>query len=135
MQSTTSNYRLEVGFGSSTLTADLLRPDYLAADADTKADQPYRPFLGGVPKLLLAATLTAPIAYFNPQQEFIRSGLYSVAYSVRRRKQLSFRVARQLALRVLAETEVRLRQERAAEAEFLAALWQPENDDLSNGRT
>ena len=134
MQSKTSDYWLEAGFGSSSLTADLLRLDYLAGDTVRQTDQPHRPFLGGIPGLLFAATLTAPIVYFNPQQEFIRSGLYSVAHSVRKRKRLSLKAARQHALRVLAETEVRLRLERAEEAEFLAALWQPENNDLSDGR-
>jgi hypothetical protein len=94
-----------------------------------------RPILGGLPGWLLAATLTAPVIYFDPHREFVRSDLYStVGIATLKQRRLSLRAARQLAMRILAETEQRLWQERAEEAEFLAALWRAETDGLREDR-
>jgi hypothetical protein len=82
-----------------------------------------------LPGLILAAVLTAPIKYFDPTRELHRSGScsYMIELTLSSRR-LSLREARELALRVSAEIERGLRDERFSEARFLAALW---DEDVS----
>jgi hypothetical protein len=124
MQITTSNYRLENSCETASTT--LQRHPQILDGIGEESEPLRRCAIGAIPRLLPAATLTAPIFYFDPHREFISSGLYSAGRVIKKRKRLSLSAARQLAFRILAETEDRLRRERAAEAEFLAAVWQPE---------
>lgn len=86
---------------------------------------PFRPSrLGRVPRLLLAAVLTSPIMFFNPDEENRRSGVYSAPLrrEVRTRRRITLREARMLALQILAETEAGIRRDRIAEARLLASI-------------
>ena len=86
---------------------------------------PFRPLrLGRVPRLLLAAVLTSPIMFFNPDEENRRSGVYSALLrrEVRTWRRITLREARMLALQILAETEAGIRRDRIAEARLLASI-------------
>lgn len=83
------------------------------------------PWSGGSPAVVLAAVLTAHVTYFDPQSESQRSGVYSAVFHTKAgiRSRVSLLEARQLALRILAETDSSLQQERVVEARFLASVW------------
>lgn len=84
--------------------------------------------MGRVPRLLLAAVLTSPVMYFDPEEETRRSGVCSALLrrEVRTRRRITLRQARLLALRVLAETEDDIRRDRIVEARLLASIWNEE---------
>src|ERR1017187_233737 len=84
--------------------------------------------LGMVPRLLLAAVLTSPVMFFNPEEESRMSGAYSALFrrDTRTRKRITLRQARLLALQVLAETEDGIRRDRLVEARLLASIWDEE---------
>ena len=84
--------------------------------------------LGMVPRLLLAAVLTSPVMFFNPEEESRLSGAYSASFrrGVRIRRRITLRQARLLALQVLAETEDGIRRDRLVEARLLASIWDEE---------
>lgn len=97
------------------------------------------PFLGKtlsghLQDLVMAATLTAPVSYSQPHWDMFRTSVYPavVAGTVQGRRRLSLRASRQIALSILAETEVRLWKERANEAQFFVTLWNYQTDDLRN---
>jgi len=76
-------------------------------------------------ELALAFTLTGPVSYFQPPWDLFRTSVYPsvVSRAVQGKKRISLRVARRMALGVLADTEGRLWRERADEAGFLASFW------------
>ena len=84
--------------------------------------------LGMVPRLLLAAVLTSPVMFFNPEEESRLSGAYSALFrrDARTRRRITLRQARLLALQVLAETEDGIRRDRLVEARLLASIWDEE---------
>ena len=136
MQTTRAHYEIESGPATATSTAQYLIAEPVSDGGAWPQAQFRRSGFSNLPRwLLAAATLTTPVVYFNPHDEFIRSGVYSSVHAgVRRQARLSLREARQLALRALADVERRLWQERAAEARFLATLWQPDTNDLPDDR-
>lgn len=81
--------------------------------------------------VLAVTAATSPVTYnyADPRQELRRSGASSIIWSYTRKKgvPITLRQARQLAIRILSETEQRLRQEREAEARFLLGLWEDED--------
>ena len=79
---------------------------------------------------LLAATLTAPVSYFQPPWDSFRTSMYPavIVGMVAGKKRLSLQAARRMALGVLADTETRLWRERAIEAQFVVSFW---NDEAS----
>lgn len=83
---------------------------------------------GMVPRLLLAAVLTSPVMFFNPEEESRLSGAYSALFrrDARTRRRITLRQARLLALQVLAETEDGIRRDRLVEARLLASIWDEE---------
>lgn len=128
IQTATSNYRLK-------------RPD--EADNSTAMNRsleesglpervPGVTTVGCLNEWLLAATLTASVSYFQPQWDLFRSSMYPavVIGIVQRKKRLSLRAARQMALGVLADTERRLWKERADEANFLISFVDVKDHDL-----
>jgi len=125
MITTTSNCQLE-DVRETSSSRSLAKSGLLGAEVMNVGivDLP-RSRWASLPRLFLAATLTAPVQLFGPQFEALRSGSYSRAYTAARRR-LSLSAARRLALRVLRDTDYRLQRERAKEAEFLASLYQPE---------
>ena len=78
--------------------------------------------------VIAIAAATTSIGYFDPRNELRRSCASSIVWTARRKsgRPISLREARQIALQVLAETERRLAEERAAEARFLLVLWEDE---------
>jgi hypothetical protein len=79
--------------------------------------------------LLAFNTLTNPRIVFTPADPSVWLGSCAVEIAPRRRR-ISLRQARWLALAFLHGTERRLREERAAEAMFLVASWESASDDL-----
>jgi len=72
-----------------------------------------------LPILLAFSASSVPLITPNPTSELRRSGAASVwALDRRRAQRISLRDARLLALRILAATETRLREERSAEFKF-----------------
>lgn len=86
-------------------------------------------------ELVMAVTLTAPVSYSQPYWDLFRTSVYPTvaAGMVRGKRRLSLRESRQIALGIMAETEIRLWRERANEAQFFVSLWNYETDDLRNG--
>ena len=84
--------------------------------------------LGKVPRLLLAAVLTSPIMFVNPDEEARRSGVYSALLrrDAHTRRRITLRQARLLALKVLAEAEAGIRRDRLDEARLLASILDEE---------
>lgn len=136
MQTTRAQYEIESGPATATSTAQYLIAEPVSDRREWSQAQFRRPGFSNFPRwLLAAATLTAPVVYFNIHDDFVRSGVYSSVHAgVRRQGRLSLREARKLALRALADVERRLWQERAAEAQFLATLWHPDTNDLPDDR-
>src|SRR4051812_9812322 len=64
-------------------------------------------------ELVMAVSLTAPVFYSQPTWDLFRTSVYPsvIVGTVREKKRLSLRVARQIALGVLADTESRLWEE------------------------
>src|ERR1039458_4765740 len=62
--------------------------------------------VGSVPRLLLAAVLTSPVMFFNPDEDNRRSGVHStmIRRDVPPPRRIAIKQARLLALQVLAET-------------------------------
>ena len=91
--------------------------------------QGFQGWLGAsvIPALVFALSgITTPTSWFDPREEFRRSGSYSVYFEPRRRRgrRISLAEARQIALRAIEKSEQRLRSERAEEALFLSSLWE-----------
>jgi len=84
------------------------------------------PLLEGVQNLFLAvAAITAPHVYITETPILRRSVSSAVIWGIPRKgRKISLREARQIALRILAETERELREERSAEARFLLSAWE-----------
>jgi hypothetical protein len=85
---------------------------------------------GNLGRWVLAVTAaTVPLTFFDIQHELRRSGSSSVTWTVRRRRGqvITLREARQIALRVFAETERRLQEDRAAEGRFFAVYGADED--------
>jgi hypothetical protein len=80
---------------------------------------------GSFPRAILAAVLTVPVRYFNPHADFRLSGSYSRPFHLvmPSHHRISLSQARELALRILAETERNLREERISEARLFNSLW------------
>lgn len=77
--------------------------------------------------LLFAVTATTSgVQYVDYRREFPRTVSSPIIYNLRRRRgqPLSLREARELTLGIIAATDERLRQERAAEARFLLTPWE-----------
>lgn len=79
---------------------------------------------GLAPWLLALSVATVPITYYNPIADVRRSGAVSAlqALRARRGRRVSLAQARTIALRIMAETEARLQEERLAESRFLLAF-------------
>lgn len=85
---------------------------------------------GNIGKWVLAITVsTIPLGYIDPRSELRRSGASSLVWSIRKQSgiPISLAQARALALRILTETEKRLREERNAETKYLISLWENDN--------
>ncbi len=94
------------------------------------------PLLGGVQNLFLAvaaftaphvyiAAFTAPHVYIAETPNLSQSVSSAVVWGIPRKgRKISLREARQIALRILAETERELQEERSAEAQFLLGAWE-----------
>jgi hypothetical protein len=136
MQTARSRYKIENGAATATSAAQYFADEASQPDLRWPGPQFRQPLSGVLSAwLLAAATLTAPVVYYDPQCEFGGAGVYSITESgAQRRRRLSLREARLLALGTLADIERRLWQERAAEAQFLSSLWQADTDDLRDGR-
>ena len=82
--------------------------------------------LGGLGFCLLAlTTITTPIVYLDPQRDLLHSGSSSIVWSIpkRRGRVISLREAHDIALRIVTDTERRLKAERVAEAHFTLGDW------------
>lgn len=80
---------------------------------------------------ILAATVaTTPMTYYDPVLEQRKSGASSIIWTYRRKhgQPISVAEARQIALRIMEETEQRLNQERMSEAQFLLSFWEDEGE-------
>lgn len=73
-----------------------------------------------------ATAATTPMFYVDVRQELRRSGASAIIWTGRRRRghRISLAEARELAFRILAETERRLHEEREAEARFILSFWE-----------
>lgn len=97
-------------------------------DRNTLASRSLRPssLLGGMQNLVLAvAAITSPHISIselpNPSQSVSSVIVWGIP---RKGRKISLREARQIALRILEETERDLRAERSAEAKFLLGSWE-----------
>ena len=84
------------------------------------------PLRGRMQNLFLAvAACTAPHVYVNETPNLSQSVSSAVVWGIPRKgRKISLREARQIALRILAETERELKEERASEARFLLSAWE-----------
>ena len=100
-------------------------------DAYSAAAKPrFSSLAGYVGRWILAATaVTTPLGYYDPRQEELRSGASSLVWAFRRKEghAISLAEARKIALRIMEETEERLHEERAVEAQFLLSFWEDED--------
>jgi len=89
------------------------------------------PLLEGVQSLFLAAAaITAPHVYIAEMPILRRSVSSAVIWGIPRKgRKISLREARQIALRILAETERELLEERSAEARFLLSAWEDRHNE------
>ena len=89
--------------------------------------------LGNLGRLMVAVTVvSAPINYADVREDPRRSGASAVMWSVRQKRgrSISLGEARKMALRILADTDRRLSDERAREVLFLMQVW--DQDDATN---
>jgi hypothetical protein len=126
MSSTTADYSTNTVYGGPE-TAGIS----VEVFQKTQPEPPRQPFLRGVVSnclLAIAATFTAPGIHIDPFFEQRRSVTSPIVWSVprRRKRRISLREARDLALQIFEKTERNLQQERRAEANFLLKPW--END-------
>lgn len=125
MSPTTADYSTNIVYGTpetSGITVEFFEKP--------QPELPRQPFLRGISNWLLAiaATFTATGIYIDPSFEHRRSVTSPIVWSVsrRRKRRISLREARDIALQIFEETERNLQQERRAEANFLLKPW--END-------
>ncbi len=128
METTTRDYGLEID-GMPNLTVEGLSVSHPFPSKATLPHSSQRLMEDLAPWLLAFTVLTAPITYSPQLPEFCRSHSSSLSRAVesRRGQRISLREARQIALQTLADTERRLKEERAAEARFLLGPWEDEN--------
>src|SRR5262245_36688956 len=126
MSSTTAKYSTNTIFAAPE-TADITVEFF----EKPQPEPPRQSSLRGVASNLfmsLAATFTATSIHVDPSFEHRLSVTSPIVWSVprRRKRRISLREARNLALQIFEKTERNLQQERRAEANFLLKPW--END-------
>ena len=72
---------------------------------------------------------TVPLGYLDPRQEFRQSTSAEIRFASTQRlgRPITLAEARRIALRILADTELRLADERARDAAFWERLWTEED--------
>ncbi|MBS1789436.1 MAG: hypothetical protein JST85_17050 [Acidobacteria bacterium] len=114
---------------TSTSTAPFTSAIYLQDDNQnvfpTRSSRPSMLFWGMQNLVLAVAAITAPqVSLYetpNPSQSVSTRIVWGIP---RKGRRISLREARQIALRILEETERELWEERSAEAKFLLGTWE-----------